>query len=62
MEVGSRRKGKKMGEEYILHEYFYSGKGKMMWWLEKNGVEESCFTSFLLHLNAEGKDLEKRRH
>jgi hypothetical protein len=51
-----------MGEEYILHEYFYSGKGKMMWWLEKNGVEESCFTSFLLHLNAEGKDLEKRRH
>jgi hypothetical protein len=51
-----------MGEEYILHEDFYSGKGKMMWWLGKNGVEESCFTSFLLHLNAEGKDLEKRRH
>jgi hypothetical protein len=32
------RRGK-MGEEYILHEYFYSGKGKMMWWLEKNGVK-----------------------
>jgi hypothetical protein len=36
------RRGK-VGEEYMHHKYFYYGKGKMVWWLMKNGVK------FVLH-------------